>query len=539
MGFGSGAGIALLYFILFLVMIWGAAAVAAFIPLARKWPIFAWIVLIPGWLMFEWSLFAIQAASPQAGAQVAFSQFLNLAGITLRLSTIVIAGRRYRSQLAKRAELEKERPRASRLTATQEFLVVVLLLMMWAVIQNYRSWRAVRLKSVASARTEMEFWESRLSAEYTSTGYRPIGLGMSGEVLFFDQGGSCYTRTSSELLTWDLHRGRDVGRVGFPFGYGEVANSSNDSQPHGPSVAKPIWDPAAIEHIQSFACSADGRVVAVWLDSRPKGRMMRLSPHATEVREVFRVERGEKQGTYQFAVPGLPDNGQKAWCITVRSVGSSESVLTLLDLTSGKAIVEVPVPPSIGVVLSNDLQMLALIMPGTSVGKPQSEVRVLNAVTGEVLCQGDLPSAPTPATDGLRLAVDASHSRIAYESNAGVVLCEFDKTGRLSEKQSWPKTEAGTVGAMRFSSDGNRLAVFFRQHFPNDWMEKTVAAAIDVYDIAEGTTTVTRMTVNPTLRSQYQGITPDLKVLIVPSDRAVYRYNVTTGKELLRGEAVE
>ena len=70
-------------------------------------------------------------------------------------------------------------------------------------------------------------------------------------------------------------------------------------------------------------------------------------------------------------------------------------------------------------------------------------------------------------------------------------------------------------------------------------MEKTVAAAIDVYDIAEGTTTVTRMTVNPTLRSQYQGITPDLKVLIVPSDRAVYRYNVTTGKELLRGEAVE
>lgn len=324
-------------------------------------------------------------------------------------------------------------------------------------------------------------------------------------LLLFDGGAKFYGLTHSQLITWNLHQGRELQRV-------------------------------RVNHDQEFfgsgnfvACSADGRTLALFMESfmtsNKYHRLVLIAATGDIEREVMRREDERLSFPDEFVVPTLPDQGRRAWIkrIVTRD-GDHQQELNLWNLESGESIAVFSMERRTGFALCSDLSVLAMLARTYDV-KGTYELRLIDCVTGEVLRRNAVPLPPAKREDRMPIAISMSANRFAYETDTHVILCAWDNEGQFQERQRWPKTTP--VGGLQFSPAGEHLGVYLQD------------CAVEVHTLPDGPTLTVPVTISASVRYRTACLSPDLKLLILLDDKAVLRYSLSTGKELLRGEAVE
>lgn len=342
-------------------------------------------------------------------------------------------------------------------------------------LQNQAYWNSVNIKKNLA--------DSRFSIGYPRR-----------EISFYDHGSKCYGWTSSHAVALDLHAGRELHRIALPPGN--------------------FWS--------SFACSNDGQIRAAFVSAKDHQRMVLISDSGEIQLEVQRTNQPGLAFPDLFAIPSLPERGTRAWVENVVVVdGDHISELALWDLETGTVLARFRLWAARGYASSEDLGTLAVFHRDYSTGG----VQWIDARNGAVLYHAKLSFPPTVINRRIPVAIDSSNRRFACASEIFLFVFEFDEQGMLQEKHRL--TTAVDVVEMKFSSDGQRLAVYGPKH------------GIEIFSLHDGLTI--RVPIKVELNDEYRNPTfaPDLKTLVVSDSDAILRFSVSTGKELLREESVE
>ena len=342
-------------------------------------------------------------------------------------------------------------------------------------LQNQVYWNSVNVKKNLA--------DSRFSIGYPRR-----------EISFYDHGSKCYAWTSSKAVALDLHAGRELHRIDLPPGN--------------------MWS--------SFACSNDGQIRAAFVSAKDHQRLVLISDSGEIQREVHRTNRPGFSFPDLFAIPSLPERGTRAWGEHVVAVdGDHINELALWDLELGTVLARFRLWAERGYAPSEDLGTLAVFHRDYTTGG----VQWIDAHNGAVLYQAKLSFPPAVINRRIPAAIDSSTRRFACASEIFLFVCEFDEQGMLHEKRRL--TTAVDVVEMKFSPDGQRLAVYGPKH------------GIEIFQLTDELTT--RVPIKVELNDEYRIpiFAPDLKTLVVSDGDAILRYSVSTGKELFREVSVE
>lgn len=324
------------------------------------------------------------------------------------------------------------------------------------------------------------------------------------------------TSAGDEVVFWDVISGEEVSRRQLPY------------------------DKARHLQLHDLAVSRDSSVVAAVAGGGQRA-ILGWGPDSTS-ELPWRAE-----GSVSFAVRELVGDGRLAWVHRRlyqfdAGVNREEEGLALVDLgeagTGGMPDVLREHDLADGVLLAAAVDRQGRRL-AVAVRRPpgSAHVRIFDAVEGGLVEEASLPTLPRHDAP---IAVASSGRLFAYDDGQRSRVVDLGGDGK-DAATVFELPSAGVLAAVAFDADDRRVGFCHREDLPVDfgraeWQEDPLPIRVHVVDLATGERRVASIMGN---RHQARGrglFTPDLSQLVLPGWETLFRYDVASGSELLRGD---
>jgi len=246
-------------------------------------------------------------------------------------------------------------------------------------------------------------------------------------------------------------------------------------------------------------------------------------------------------GSCRFAIQELLGSGKRAWLHRrLYQFGpdgnQEEESLSLVDLETPRVVVEHDLAGGALIASTVDRKGRCLAV-ATRMPPGVGRVQIIDAAEGGIIEDVRLPTLPTHDSP---IAVASTGRLIAYDDGVHSSIVALPEEGQsLTPILRIPSL--GFLAAVAFDSEDRRVGFFFQENLPIDfgrgeWEADPLPSSVHVIDITTGETRVAMVTGNRH-QARHRGLfSIDLSLLLVPGWNTLFRYDVASGRELLRGE---
>lgn len=350
-------------------------------------------------------------------------------------------------------------------------------------------------------------------------------------IIYFQAGKSCYGFEEYWIRGYDLQAGAEVplrysredpeGEGGRELYFGDFSDNY-----FAHSITKVKWG------LGSIACSPEGTDLAAFLQNANSIELVRLDGFGRIDRYVFKED--TKGEPIEFATKLLPRGGTRAWIKRSRGLNPGPFyTVELWDLEQAKSWGKWDLPKQS--VLGSDGSGNYLYLLESSEQGGSGKIKVLDSAYGREICSGILEDVPAMLSQSGKLAGSSDGKSFAFAIDTKVKLVRFEDADKPTVVRVFDTP--GQVRALRFGSDGKAIGVFSRKKVDKEWLLDTQDATIQLLQVESGEQKTIPFQVKPTEFEDEINFDEDLGHLTFRASSAIHRYEVATGRELIKGKS--